>query len=102
MDNLLNLVLEAHHPTRNHHRRYEFMVGQDLFGDWTLTIRYGRIGTHGQSQRFSSRDPRDLQRIMRSRLLRRGGSTRRIGCPYRLTACSSSPKLDRAAWLPRP
>jgi predicted DNA-binding WGR domain protein len=101
MDNLLNIVLEAHNPAINAHRRYELVVGRDLFGDWTLTIRFGRIGTHGQSQHFSSRNPRDLQRIMRERLRRRRGSTQRIGCSYRLTSCSASPRLDRSAWLPR-
>lgn len=101
MDNLLNMVLEAHNPARNHHRRYELIVGRDLFGEWTLTVRYGRIGTLGQSQRFSSRNPGELQRIMRERLRGRRGSSRRIGCSYRLTVCSSSSRFDSAAWLPR-
>lgn len=101
MDNLLNLTLEAHNPARNHHRRYELMIGRDLFGTWMLTIRWGRIGTLGQSQRFASRNPRELQQIMRDRLRGRGGSSRRIGCSYRLVSCSASPNLDRSAWLPR-
>ena len=102
MDNLLNMVLEAHNPAENHYRRYEFIVGRDLFGAWLLTIRYGRIGTLGQSQRFSSPNPKDLQKIIRERLKRRGGSSRRIGCSYRLIACSSSSMLDSEAWLFRP
>ena len=35
-------ALEAHHAERNHHRRYEATLGRDLFGDWSVTIRYGR------------------------------------------------------------
>jgi hypothetical protein len=35
-------ALEAHHAEGNHHRRYEATIGRDLFGDWTVTIRYGR------------------------------------------------------------
>jgi hypothetical protein len=34
--------LESHHAERNHHRRYEATIGLDLFGDWTVTIRYER------------------------------------------------------------
>ncbi len=33
MDNLLTLAFEAHHPERNHHRRYEVSVGRDLLED---------------------------------------------------------------------
>ena len=101
MDNLLNMVLEAHNPERNHHRRYELMVGRDMFGAWMLTIRYGRVGSVGHIRHFSSTNPRDIQRIMRQSLHRRSGASRRIGCSYRLMSCSSSPKLDRTAWLPR-
>ena len=35
-------ALESHHAERNHHRRYEATIGRDLFGDWTVTIRYER------------------------------------------------------------
>ena len=42
MDNLLIVSLGAHHAERNHHSRYEATDGRDLFGDWTVTIRYGR------------------------------------------------------------
>lgn len=101
MDNLLNIVLEAHNPAENHHRRYEFILGRDLFNVWLLTIRFGRIGTLGQSQRFSSPNPQDLQKIIRERLKRRGGSSRRIGCSYRLMGCSSSSMLDQQEWLAR-
>lgn len=89
MDNLWNLVLEAHHPERNHHRRYELMVGQDLFGDWTLTVRYGRIGARGQSQQYSSRNLSDLEEIVATKLRRRAAAPRRIGCKYAIVASTS-------------
>jgi predicted DNA-binding WGR domain protein len=56
MDDLLTIRLEAHHPSLNHHRRYELSVGHDLLGDWTVTIRYGRVGQAGQSLRFGGTD----------------------------------------------
>ena len=33
MDNLLNIVLEAHNVERNHHRQYEITLGKDLLDD---------------------------------------------------------------------
>ena len=44
MDNLLTVAFEAHHAEKNHHRRYEVTVGRDLLDDWTVAVRYGRIG----------------------------------------------------------
>jgi predicted DNA-binding WGR domain protein len=54
MDNLLTATFEAHHGGKNHHRRYEVTVGRDLFDDWTVAIRYGRIGPPGQERRYVS------------------------------------------------
>ena len=42
MDNLLSLSFEAHHEEKNHHRRYEVVIGRDLLDAWTVAIRYGR------------------------------------------------------------
>lgn len=100
MDNLLNLVLEAHNPERNHHRRYEITVGKDLLNDWTVSLRSGRTGQHGRLQQFASPKAEDMRAVIRERLKRRLSARKRIDCSYRLCAFSTSPGVDAATWLP--
>jgi predicted DNA-binding WGR domain protein len=100
MDNLLTVALEAHHAERNHHRSYVATVGRDLFGDWTVTVHYGRVGQGGQEMRYAAPEPQEVQAILRDRLRRRLSAPRRIGCAYRLAAFSAAPGFDAALWLP--
>ena len=44
----MQLHLEQHRPDKNRLRFYALEVGQDLFGAWVVTRRWGRIG---QSER---------------------------------------------------
>jgi hypothetical protein len=100
MDNLLSVAFEAHHPERNHHRRYEVVIGRDLLDDWTVAIRYGRTGQTGRDLRYSAREATAIRAIIRDRLRRRLSAPKRIGCPYRLAAFSAAPGFDASAWLP--
>lgn len=101
MENLLSLAFEAHHAERNHHRRYELKIGQDLFGLWTVTVRYGRAnGSRGRELRYAGTDVEHLRAIIRDRLLRRLSAPRRIGCPYRLAGLSAAAGIDASFWLP--
>ena len=100
MDNLLTVAFEAHNAERNHHRRYEVVLGLDLLDDWTLDICYGRVGQGGRVLRFASPRPEDIRAIIRDRLRRRLSAPKRIGCPYRLAEFSSAPGFDASSWLP--
>jgi predicted DNA-binding WGR domain protein len=100
MDNLMTLAFEAHHAGRNHHRHYEVRIGRDLLDDWTVTIRYGRVGQGGQERRYGSPEPDVLRAIIRDRLRRRLSAPRRIGCSYRLSALSEAPGFNATEWLP--
>jgi predicted DNA-binding WGR domain protein len=100
MDNLLTVAFEAHHPERNHDRRYEVSVGRDLLDDWTVTIRYGRVGQGGQERRYGSPEPDSLRAIIRDRLRRRLSAPKRIGCAYRLTHYTWAEAVSSADWLP--
>ena len=40
--------LEQRRPDLNRQRFYAVAVEQDLFGDWRVLRRWGRIGTHGR------------------------------------------------------
>ena len=100
MDNLLTVAFEAHNSEKNHHRRYELTVGRDLFDDWTVSIRYGRIGQEGQRKQFSSPKAEEIRSIIGERLRRRLSATKRIGCPYRLTTLDTASGFDSAIWLP--
>ena len=100
MDNLLTVAFEAHHAEKNHHRRYQITVGRDLLDDWTVSIRYGRIGQDGQHKRFASPKAEEMRRVIGERLRRRLSATKRIGCHYRLTRLDMAEGFDSAAWLP--
>lgn len=100
MDNLLTIAFEAHSHERNHHRRYAIVIGRDLLDDWTIALRYGRVGQAGQERRYASSRPEEMQSLVRDRLRRRLSAPKRIGCPYRLTAFTLDPGFDAAAWLP--
>jgi predicted DNA-binding WGR domain protein len=100
MDNLLTVAFEAHNSELNHHRRYQITVGRDLLNDWTVSIRYGRIGQSGQELRFSNREADKLRAVVRDRLQRRLSAPKRIGCPYRLKELSSATGFNADEWLP--
>jgi len=100
MDSLLTLAFEAHHAQRNHHRHYEVRIGRDLLDDWTVTIRYGRVGQGGQERRYGSPEPEALRAIIRDRLLRRLSAPKRIGCSYRLSVFSKAKDFDASPLLP--
>ncbi|MGD0137390.1 MAG: hypothetical protein ABSD28_00815 [Tepidisphaeraceae bacterium] len=99
MENLLTIALEAHHDDLNHHRLYEITVGRDLLEDWTVSIRYGRVGGGCHSQRFTAKDQDRLRAIIRERLRRRRTAPKRIGCSYRVTKLDSLPGFDSSTWL---
>lgn len=100
MDNLLTIALEAHNAERNHHRRYVVTVGQDLLGEWTVAIRYGRAGQDLRCLRFGGRDAGEMQRIVHERLRRRLSAPKRIGCAYRLRSMDAAQGFAAAEWLP--
>ena len=100
MENLLSLTLEAHNAWQNHHRHYAVMVGRDLLNDWTVSIRYGRTGQHGQELHYADAEPAPLVTVIRDRLQRRLSAPRRFGRPYRLTEFSAAPNFDASSWLP--
>src|SRR5437868_3859739 len=99
MENLLTLALEAHHAEHNHHRRYQLTVGKDLFGCWTVSIRYGRIGQAGRELQYSAAKLDELRGIVDDRLRRRLSAPRRIGCPYRLTSFNAASDFDASAFV---
>jgi hypothetical protein len=100
VDNVLSVTFEAHHQEHNHHRRYQVIIGRDLLDDWTVAIRYGRIGQDGTERRYASPQADHMRAVIRDRLRRQLSAPRRIGCPYRLTALNAAPGFDAAAWLP--
>lgn len=100
MDNLLTVVFEAHSAHLNHHRRYAITVGRDLLDDWTISIRYGRIGQVGQELRLAHHDADAMRMIVRDRLRRRLSAPQRIGCAYRLMKLDVAIGFDGGQWLP--
>src|SRR4051794_31194012 len=83
---LCHIALTALHPERNVWRAYRLSLGHDLFGDWTVDLRYGRIGQGGQWRRIACGSLEEAHRIARSYLRRRVSAPRRIGCTYRVVS----------------
>lgn len=100
MDNLLSVIFEAHNDERNNHRRYAIRVGRDLFGEWTVSLTYGRAGQGGQEVRHASTDRDQLRQVIRESLRRRLSAPRRIGCPYHLKGLNAARGVDIGTWLP--
>lgn len=94
------IALEAHHEERNHHRRYEVAVGQDLLRDWTVVIRFGRIGHTLQQVQFAASRPEVARAVVAERLRRRLSAHRRIGCPYVLRELFVREGVSTLEWIP--
>ena len=100
MDNLLTIAFEAHNDEKNHHRRYQIVLGRDMLDDWTVGIHYGRCGQRSQEKRFASTRAEEMQALIRTRLRRRLTAPKRIGCAYRLSTFNIAPGFDPSKWLP--
>ena len=44
--------LQSINPEKNRFREYQLTVGQDLFGEYYLTIHWGRIGSEGDCKHY--------------------------------------------------
>ena len=98
---VFRISAEAHDDDRNVHRVYTIAVGQDLFDDWVVEIRFGRKGTRGRDQvrRFASME--NAQSEVRRRLRRRVSAPKRIGVSYQVTQLSAAPGFATSHWIPR-
>lgn len=83
---LCHIVLHALEPGRNVRRAYRLSLGQNLFGEWTIELRYGRIGQLAQHRQVTCGSLEEARRVARSYLRRRMSAPRRIGCPYRIVS----------------
>ena len=100
MDNLMTLSLEAHSNEQNHHRHYQLTIGRDLLDDWTLIVRYGRVGQSGQEKFYASEHSKEIQAMINDRLRRRLSAPKRIHCSYRVVSLNSVAGFDTQEWLP--
>ncbi len=97
---MLSIELEAHNPTRNVHRRYSICVERDLFDDWCVTIRFGRVGVYGQERRFAGYEVAPLRKIIDNCLRRRASAPERIGCSYQVVDAKVTFDMRFQEWLP--
>jgi predicted DNA-binding WGR domain protein len=76
--------LQAVDPARNIARAYSLHMGVDLFGAWTVETSWGRVGTAGQSRRYSFADRSVAHQFVKRILGHRQTARSRIGVGYRL------------------
>ena len=78
----VQIELQARDPARNRLRSWRVEAGQDLFGTWTVHVRYGRIGRPGRLLVRSFPDEAAARAHIRAGLARRASAPRRIGVAY--------------------
>jgi predicted DNA-binding WGR domain protein len=83
-----NIQLRAQHPQNNIFRWYSLRVDQTLFGEWCLSISYGRIGQRGQLKLSFWNDLTLLLRHLKAILRKRLNAANRIGCNYEIVTFS--------------
>ena len=93
MDDKFHIKLEAKNPEKGNFRAYEIDAGPDLFGQWQIEVKYGRIGRRGRSVTYSAADDADAAAIIRHCLKRRSTAPKRIGVPYQIREIRDPKKL---------
>lgn len=91
---LFACYLEARLPEANLARAYHVVVSEDLFGQYTVDITFGRIGTHGTVKRCAVTEIGAVRAKLRQVLKRRLTAPRRLGVAYH---CRSL--FDPQGWL---
>lgn len=76
------LHLKATHPQQNVHRFYTVRIDHNLFGEWSLFVSYGRVGTHGQCTSLHCTTRAHLLHQLQQILRKRAAAPKRIGCAY--------------------
>jgi predicted DNA-binding WGR domain protein len=89
MFDVFHTRLEARLPSRNIMRFYEVSVGRDLFDEWQVATRNGRIGARGQLRYHTAESREAAMRVVRQILKRRASAPKRIGVAY--TVVDQSP-----------
>lgn len=84
------IELQAVDAKRNAQRSYILDIGQDLFGHWKVTRRWGRIGAKKQESIVAFEAASERDRFVREMLKRRQSARRRVGVSYRPVDGSSN------------
>jgi predicted DNA-binding WGR domain protein len=82
------IQLEARKPSANRLREWRIELGRDLFGAWTVDVRFGRIGSRGRLLRHSFASEAEVRAFVRRTLRRRASAPVRIGVAYRCVRAS--------------
>ena len=85
--NLLSLHLQACSPERNIFRAYSIWLGQDLLGDWIVSVTYGRIRVRGTTRAYVFASKEEGLHKLKSILRKRASAYKRLGCSYKLMEC---------------
>jgi predicted DNA-binding WGR domain protein len=93
MTERFHIILEASNPERHHWRFYRIEAGRDLFGDYVVTLTYGRIGARGQTKTHVVPDAEAGKKLVRATLKRRQSAPKRIGIAYQVRE-----KFDPEGW----
>jgi predicted DNA-binding WGR domain protein len=96
----LSILLLATDPSRNVHRSYHIVAGQDLFGNWIVETTYGRTGSKGRTMTFEVKDRDCARAYVRSCLMRRAGAKKRIGVPYKAVSINGIGEWTESLPLP--
>ena len=92
--NLLAFHLQARFPDRNIFRAYSIWLGQDLFGDWMVSVTYGLIRAKGTTRSYVFLSREDALKKLTAILRKRSSTYKRLGCFYKLVDCHGDSVLN--------
>ncbi len=79
MLSIAHIRLKLTDAAANRDRAYELQIDRDLFGEYSVSVRYGRQGSTLRAIRYTATDLAQAGRIAASILRRRITARRRLG-----------------------
>lgn len=84
----IKIVMQAVNPALGRSRSWSFEAGQDLFGQWTARVSFGRIGCRGRTMVRALTSEDEAWAFLEKGLRRRRTAPRRCGAAYRVVEAS--------------
>ncbi len=97
---MLSIQLHAQNLEKNINRFYGVRVIKNLFGAWTITLRYSQSRTRGTSKLFFCDSLEEARSRVQVILKRRMNYNRRMECKYSITHIDSDPTIKLDDWIP--
>lgn len=93
MQNLFSITLRATNQETNTDREYYIGMGKDLFGQWCVSVIYGRYQCQGLTKMAFFETQAQTWSYVQGKLKRRASACQRIGCHYQVAHIQACPEM---------